>query len=332
VIQEQTKEAGPTPTPRPESRAGLAYGVAAYGLWGLMPIYFHAIDRVPPLEVLAHRIVWSAVLLAGVIAWRRRWAELSRCLRQPRTRWPLTAGTLLLAVNWFLFLYGVSTAQLVQTSLGYFINPLLNVLLGLLVFHERLRGVQWLALALAAVGLVYQVAALGQWPWIAFTLAGSFAGYGLIRKLVPVDTLLGLTAETLILLPAALAVLAWWAWQGPFALGSEGWALDLLLMASGVATVLPLFCFGQAVRLVRLSTLGFLQYLGPSLQLLLAVTVYGEPFSPAQQVSFGLIWLALLLVSVQGLFARRAITVPAQPADAASSPGSARHRGQAASS
>jgi chloramphenicol-sensitive protein RarD len=292
--------------PHHEPHTGLAYGIAAYGLWGLMPFYFWAVRSVPPIEVLAHRIVWSLVLLVGVVVWLGRWGKVVCCLRTPRTRWLLAAGTLLLAINWYVYIYGVSIGQLVQNSLGYFITPLLNILLGVVFFRERLRPVQWLALALAAAGLVYLVAALGEWPWIAFTLGSSFALYGLIRKVVPVDTLVGLTVETLLLGPAALVAVVWWAWTVQGAMGAQGLTIDLLLLASGVVTAVPLFCFGQAARQLRLSTLGFLQYLGPSIQFLLAVLIFGESFLPAQQVSFPLIWSALLLVSIQAALARRA--------------------------
>ncbi len=287
------------------SRGGLAYGFAAYGLWGVMPLYFRALGSVPALEFLAHRILWSVVLLAVAIACLGRGPDLLRCLQQPRTRWLLLASALLIGSNWGVFIHGVHTRQVVQNSLGAFINPLLSVLLGVLVFRERPRPIQWLALGLAAAGLVYLVAALGQWPWIAFYLAVTFALYGLIRKAAPIDTLVGLTAETLLLLPVALAGLGWWAWQGELAVGTQGWLVDLLLVGSGATTAVPLFCFGQAARRLPLSTLGFLHYLSPSLQFLLAVLVLGEPFVPAQQVSFGLIWAALALVWGEALLARR---------------------------
>jgi chloramphenicol-sensitive protein RarD len=270
-----------------------------------MPLYFRAVASVPPLELLAQRIVWSVLLLAVVVACLGRSGEAVRCLRVRRTRWLLFAGTLLIAANWFVFIYGVSIGQIVQNSLGYFINPLLNVLLGVLFFRERLRPVQWLALAMAGTGLVYLVVVLGEVPWIALFLGSSFAAYGVIRKIAPINTLVGLTAETLLLLPAALAALAWWAWQGQLVLGTQGPTVDLLLVASGAVTAVPLFCFGQAARRLPLSMLGFLQYLAPSLQLLLAVLLFKEPFLPAQQISFGLIWAALVLVSVRALLTRR---------------------------
>jgi chloramphenicol-sensitive protein RarD len=288
-----------------DSRSGLLYGLAAYGLWGLMPLYFRAVAAVRPVELLAHRIIWSAVFLAVLVTALGRWGEVARCFRTPRTRRLLLASTVLIALNWFVFIYGVSAGQVVGTSLGYFVNPLVSILFGVVLFHERLGGWKWGALALAAGGLVYLVAALGQVPWIALVLAFSFGLYGVVRKVVPVDGLVGLAVETLMLLPAAGLFLAYWSGTPGWALGRHGRGVDGLLLLSGVVTAVPLVCFGQAARRVRLSTLGFLQYLGPSLQLLLAVLAFGEPFPPAQQVCFGCIWLALAVVSADSLLARR---------------------------
>jgi chloramphenicol-sensitive protein RarD len=281
-----------------DSAAGLIYGTGAYIFWGLMPIYFRAVRAVQPVELLAQRIVWSVLLLAVALTVLRRWGALLTALAVRRTRYLLLGSTLLLAVNWFVYIYGVSTERIVQCSLGYFINPLLNVLLGTLFFHERLSRTRWLSLVLAGAAVVYLVAVIGEIPWIAFTLACSFAAYGLIRKVVPADALVGLTIETLFLLPPSVAFLAWWMQRPDSAFGRMGPQLDILLVASGVVTTVPLLWFGAAARRLRLSTLGFLQYLAPSLQLLLAVLVYDEPFRREQQISFGLIWTALVLASL----------------------------------
>lgn len=288
-----------------DSRAGLFYGVAAYGLWGVMPLYFRAVTGVQPAEMLAHRILWSVVLLVVLIAALGRRQAVLACLRHPRTRWLLLASTLLIAVNWFIFIYGVVTGQVVQNSLGYFINPLINVLLGLVLFGERLRPAQWLALALACAGLGYLIVSLGELPWIALSLAISFALYGLIRKVAPVDALVGLTVETLILLPPTLVFFARGWSVGTLQMGTMGWRIDALLIAAGAVTTVPLLCFGAAARRLPLSTLGFLQYLAPSLQFLLAVLVLGEPFQPVQQVSFALIWSALVLVTLDAVLRGR---------------------------
>jgi chloramphenicol-sensitive protein RarD len=301
-----------------DSRGGLLFALAAYGLWGLMPFYFHAVGGVRPIELVSHRIIWSVLFLAGLLTVLGRWSAVWACLRAPRTRWLLVGSTLLIAANWFVFIYGVTSGQMVQNSLGYFINPLLSILLGVFFFGERLGKAQWLALGLAAAGLVYLVGALGEVPWIAFFLAGSFALYGLIRKIAPVDPLTGLMVETLFLLPAAVGLLVWWLKQDQAAFGASGRQLDALLLASGVVTAVPLLCFGAASRRLRLSTLGFMQYLAPSLQLLLAVLVFGESFRPAQQVSFALIWSALVLLSLHSVLksrtgARSVRPLPAQP-------------------
>jgi chloramphenicol-sensitive protein RarD len=283
---------------------GLIFALAAYGLWGVMPLYFRAVANVRPIEVLAHRVVWSVLFLAGLLTVLGAWPAVRASLANPRTRRVLVASTLLIASNWFVFICGVSTGQVVQASLGYYINPLLNVLLGVLLFRERLRRAQWLGLALAAAGLVYLVVAQGEWPWLALFLAGSFAAYGALRKVARVDAVVGLSIETLLLLPAALGMMAYWNWEGRLGLGALGTGTDLLLLAAGVVTAVPLLCFGAAARRLPLSTLGFVQYLSPTLSFLLAVLYLGEPFRPAQQVCFGLIWSALLLVSLDGLLLR----------------------------
>ncbi len=285
-------------TEQVDSVSGLIYGVGAYVLWGLMPLYFGAVKTVQPLELLAHRIVWSVVLLALVLTVFRRWNGVCATFADRRTCALLLGSSLMLALNWFVYIYGVATEQIVQCSLGYFINPLLNVLLGVVFFRERLRPIRWLALLLAAGGVVYLMIAVGEVPWIAFTVACSFATYGLIRKVAPVDALVGLMVETLFLLPASVVFLAWWMQRSESAFGRQSGQIDALLVASGIVTTAPLLCFGAAARRLRLSTLGFVQYLAPSLQFLLAVLYFEEPFRREQQISFGLIWAALLLVSV----------------------------------
>jgi chloramphenicol-sensitive protein RarD len=285
------------------TREGLFYGLAAYGFWGLVPLYFKAISQVPPAEVLAHRIVWSVVFLALLVGVGGRWRDLAGCFRSRAVLRTLLASTLLIAVNWFVFIYAVSTGRLIQASLGYFITPLVSVLLGLVFLRERLRPGQWLAVALAATGVVYQAVAAGQLPWIALALAGSFGVYGLLRKTVRVDGLIGLSVETLLLLPAALGFLGYEAARDGLAWGGGDWTMDLLLALSGVVTTVPLVCFAQAARRLRLSTLGFLQYLSPSLAFLLAVGVFREEFAAGQLVSFGCIWAGLAIYSVDSVLA-----------------------------
>jgi chloramphenicol-sensitive protein RarD len=297
--------------PAPEqshSRSGLTYGLLAYGLWGLVPAYFKALGHVRPIEVLANRIVWSVVFLALLITVRRRWPDLVRCLRSPGLLRLLVASSLLNGVNWFVYIYAVATGRIMQTSLGYYVTPLVNVLLGMLFFGERLRPWQWVALALAVGGVFYLALGDTDWPWIAACLALSFGLYGLVRKKAAVDTVTGLTVETALLLPAAFAVLAapgWWSPDGNIALAHIDRRTDVLLASSGAVTAVPLLCFGLAARRLRLSTLAFLQFIAPSLQFLQAALFFDERFTPARQVSFGLIWTAIAVYSVDSVRAYR---------------------------
>lgn len=291
-----------------DSRSGVAFGLAAYGLWGLMPLFFFLLRHVPPVEILGQRIVWCGLLLAGVLTLTRRWGELVHCLRTPRTLYTLIVTTLLIAVNWFAYIYGVNTGRTIETSLGYFINPLLNVVLGMAFFGEWLRGGQAVAIGMACVGLAILLATTTQLPWIAFAVATSFALYGLFRKTIPsVDGVIGLTAESLLLAPLAVAFLAYRGATTGLSLGAFDRTTDALLLATGVVTAVPLICFAEAARRLRLATLGFLQYIAPSLQFLLAVAVLGEPVSRTQLFSFACIWMALLVYSLDSLRAYRGV-------------------------
>jgi chloramphenicol-sensitive protein RarD len=273
-------------------REGLLYGLAAYGWWGLVPLYFNAIADLPPEEVLAHRIVWSLVFLGLLLQYGRRWREVGRCFRTRAVLLALLTSTLLIAVNWYCYIYAVSTHQLVQASLGYYITPLVSVFLGMVWFKERLRNLQWAALALAGLGVVTLAWAQGEWPWVALAIAGSFGFYGLLRKQVAVDGVIGLSVEILLLLPAAAGYLLYLHATDALTLGTKGTQIDVLLALSGVVTTVPLVCFAQAARRLPLSTLGFLQYLSPTIQLALAVLLFRERFTD-QLVSFACIWVAL---------------------------------------
>jgi chloramphenicol-sensitive protein RarD len=289
---------------RDHLREGLLYGFAAYGVWGLMPLYFRALEPAGPIEILCHRIVWSLGLLAALVTVSRRWPEVVQCLRTPRTLRFLGVSTVLIAVNWFAFIYGVATKRVAHTSLGYFITPLVNVLLGLVFLGERLRKWQWVAMALATSGLAIRVVALRELPWIALTLAGAFGLYGFVRKQTPVGALVGLSVETAILFPAALAALIWYGIDESGHFGSNS-TLTVLLAGSGPATAIPLLFFGAAARRLPLTVLGVLQYLAPSISLLIAVCWLDEEFSLVSAVSFGLIWAALALFTMESLLARR---------------------------
>jgi len=282
---------------------GLLCGAAAYGLWGLIPLYFKAVGHVAPVEVLAHRAMWSFVTLALLIRLLGRWGELWRELRSGKLLLMLGLSTLLIATNWLIFIYAVATGQVLQSSLGYFINPLVNVLLGVTFLGERLRPYQALSIVLAGVGVLVLAAVVGTIPWIALTLAVTFALYALLRKIMPVDGWVSLTVETLGMTPAALAYLGYLAatakttGSGPASIG--------LLALSGPITTVPLLFFGAAARRLRLSTMGILQYLSPSLQFLLAVLVFREPFSTAQLVSFACIWAAIAIYTADSFRAVR---------------------------
>jgi chloramphenicol-sensitive protein RarD len=280
------------------SREGLVYAVIAYGLWGLVPLYFHALVQVPPPEILAHRVVWSLVFLILLLAVAHRWKQLRVALRTPSIRWTLQLTSLLVGCNWFMYITAVVQHQVVQASLGYFINPLVSVLLGMVFFGERLRRLQWLAIASACAGVVHLTIQGGEFPGIALAIALSFGFYGLFRKKLPVDGLVGLSVETMFLAPVAAGYLFYLHANSDLALGTGGLGLDLLLFCSGVVTAVPLLCFGQATQRLSLSTLGFLQYLSPSIQFLLAVLVLGEEFHEHRFISFGFIWIGLALFSI----------------------------------
>jgi len=289
------------------SKSGLLYGLAAYGLWGAVPLYFVYLNRkaVSPEELLAHRIVWSMVLLAIIQTCVGRWKELGRCWTVPRTRRTLLLTSLLIAANWYFYIFAATHERLVEASLGYFITPLASAALGLVVLRERLRRVQTIALLLAAAGVVVLTVQTGVLPWLALTLAGSFSLYGLFRKTVAADALTGLTFESLVLMPFALGWGVWMQIKGTAAFGHGDSVIDLLLLAASVITVVPLYCFAQAARRLRLSTIGFLQYIAPTLQMLVAVTIMDEPFHSAQLYGFVPIWAALAIYSADAVWAYR---------------------------
>ena len=271
-----------------------------------MPLYFACVPGVGPSEFLLHRILWSAALLALLLSLLGRWRALRDAFFVPRTRFLLLASTAFIAANWFLFLYGVASRQVLQTSLGYFINPLFNAALGVLLLDERLRAAQWLALAIATAGIAWIFASVGQLPWIALGVASSFSLYGLARKLAPVDGLVGLAAETLLLAPLALVLLAAWLAQGSAAFLALDRFTDAMLVASGIVTVVPLWFFVMAAKRLALTTLGFLQFLGPTLQFLAAVLVLKEKPATAVLVGFCCVWTALAVITADSLLRRRA--------------------------
>ena len=276
-------------------RNGVLCGLAAFFIWGVLPLYFVAVRHISQLEILAQRIVWSVILLALVLSVLGRWGAVLNCFRTPRTGLLFLISAILLSANWLIYIHGVATRQTVETSLGYFINPLLNVAFGMILFHERLRPAQILALAFGTLAVAILIVAAGQIPWIALSLAVTFATYGLLRKIAPADAIVGLSIETIVLTPAALAYLAYLASTGQMQwLTTDGTTFGLII-ASGVITTAPLLCFGQAARTVPLSTLGFMQFIAPSMQFLLAITLLGEPLSTVKLVSFICIWIGLAI-------------------------------------
>lgn len=295
-----TPASGPSAESANEVRLGLALALSAYMLWGVMPLYFRWVGAAGSAEILAHRVLWSVVLLVGVVLLSGRGARARALLREPARLRLLLATGLLIGGNWTLYVYSIEIGRVLEASLGYFINPLLNVALGFLVLGERLRRAQLLALLLASAGVLLETFALGRVPWIALALAGSFGCYGLVRKVRPEDPFIGLLAETLILLPIALATFAVLHATGALASATDPGLLAALTLA-GAVTTLPLLCFSGAAPRLRLSTLGFVQYVAPSLQFLLAIFAFGEPFDALRLVNFGLIWLALAIVTVDAL-------------------------------
>jgi chloramphenicol-sensitive protein RarD len=285
--------------------SGFWAGVAAFTIWGLVPIYWKLLTHVPAIQVLGHRIVWSlAVLVILAAAARQRGRPaLSTVSRRVVSLYAIAA--VLIGANWFLYIFAVNAGFIVETSLGYYITPLVNVLFGLVILHERMRPAQWLSIAVAAVGVVQLTVAYGALPWIAFVLAVSFGSYGLVKKKAPLDPLDGLTLETAILAPIAIAYLVMLHRSGDGSFLRTGAASDALMIGGGLVTTVPLLLFAAAVRTVPLSVIGILQYIAPTLQFLLGVFVYDEPFSRGQLVGFSIVWIALAIYGGDSLHARR---------------------------
>ncbi len=290
-----------TPDEQLRAKHGVLLALAAYTMWGIAPIYFKAIANVSALEILSHRIVWSFVFLAVLIHTSRRWRSLVDVCRSKTKLTYMLATSLLIGCNWLVFIWAVNANHMLDASLGYYINPLINVVFGMLFLGERLRKLQWFAVFLAACGVLVQLIAFGSVPIVAFALALTFALYGLLRKKVNVDAQTGLFIETLILLPVAAIYLFWLADSPTSNLAANDVHLNVLLVAAGVVTTLPLLCFTGAATRLKLSTLGFFQYIGPSFMFVLAVMVYGETFSMAKAVTFAFIWSALLVFTTDAL-------------------------------
>lgn len=298
-----------------QQKLGGAFAATAYTLWGIAPLYFKQISEVPAQEILIHRIVWSFALLVLMLTAMRAWSGIAAVLRQPKKMLAMLGTGLLLAGNWGLFIWAVNNHHMLDASLGYYINPLLNVLLGMVFLGERLRKLQWTAVALAVTGVGLQLIHYGSLPWIALVLASSFALYGLFRKKLAVDAIGGLFIESMLLLP--LALFYWWQFADSSAanLLHNTTQLNLWLMAAGVVTTVPLLCFIAAARRLQLSTMGFFQYIGPSFMFGFGVFLYNEPLDPSKLLTFGFIWTALVVYSLDALHQVRKGRVAAKAAE-----------------
>jgi len=285
-------------------RSGIIYAALAFLCWGLFPIYFHALDGVPPLQILAHRMLWSLGFLLIVLVLRRQWKWLN-VVRQPRVFFSFVLSALLLSANWLVYIWSVTNHHVIEASLGYFINPLVNIMLGYLILKERLRSVQWVAIAIAALGVGWLTWQTGTVPWIALFLALSFGSYGLLRKTAALGALEGLSFETIVLFPLAAAYVIWLTVNGQNVfINTDSDTTRVLLVMAGPLTAIPLLLFASGARKIPLSVLGLLQYLSPTLQFLLGVWLFKEAFTADRLVGFVLIWSALILFAGEGLLRR----------------------------
>jgi chloramphenicol-sensitive protein RarD len=291
--------------PSTQSSAGALAAASAFFIWGLVPLYWKQMAAVSAPELIAHRIVWSLVFLLGVTAWQKEFAALRPGLTTPRAfSLNLLAGVLL-TLNWGVYVWAVNTGHVIETSLGYFLVPLLNVAVGALGLREKLRPAQWAAIALAATGVALLLVRVGHIPWIALSLAGTWTSYGLLKKKSVLGPLAGLTVETLQLFPFAVAALVWWHLDGTGALGRVDVRTQAYVLSAGVVTAIPLVLFAYGARRMRLTALGLLQYIAPSVQFLIGLFVYHETFDSARWQAFGLIWLGLVVYSADTFWAQR---------------------------
>ncbi|NMC12261.1 MAG: EamA family transporter RarD [Chloroflexi bacterium] len=284
---------------------GIWYGISAYVMWGLFPVYWKWLHKVPALQLICHRILWSCLILIGFIVLTRQIKAFRENALQSSILPIYIIAALLIGVNWTIYIWGVNSGYIIETSLGYFINPLISILLGVIFLRERLRLWQWIPIGLAALGVLYLAFAYGRLPWIALTLASTFSLYGLVKKTAPLNALYGLTLETgLLSLPALLYLLyVENIDQGAFL--HLGTIPDILMIGAGLMTTVPLLCFSSAVQLTPLTLMGILQYISPTLQFLLGVLVYRESFTGAQLIGFCIVWAALIILGVEGMFAHR---------------------------
>ena len=280
-----------------EKKIGVFYALLSYGSWGLIPIYWKLLYNASALEILAHRMLWSMVFVFGLLAVQKRLYEILKLFKSSKNIWILLFTSLLLGCNWFVYIYAINTGQVIEASLGYYINPLLNVLMGFIFLRERLNFLQFMALGLATLGVLNFLWDFGSLPWIALSLSFTFALYGLLRKVIPVKPLVGLLVETVLLAPLAIIMISIWMIDGSGSFGKQ-WETDFLLIGAGVVTSLPLLWFVNAAKFLRYTTMGFFQYLSPSLNLVLGIFLYNETFTEAHIITFSLIWSGLAIFSI----------------------------------
>jgi chloramphenicol-sensitive protein RarD len=289
----------------PGQLGGALSATGAFLLWGVFPLYWKQMQGVPAFELIAHRITWSLLFLLGVLAWQQRFGTLRPAFANARIIGLNLLSSVLLAANWTVFVWAVNAGHVIETSLGYFLVPLVNVALGSLLLHERLRPLQWLAIALAGIGVAVLLLRVGRVPWIALSLAGTWSGYGLLKKQSSLGPIAGLTIETILLFPIAAALLLWWHHTGVGALGRVDARTQAFILTAGIVTAVPLVLFAHGAQRIRLTTIGLLQYLAPSVQFLIGLFVYREPFDAARLQAFALIWCGLILYSGDGVWAQR---------------------------
>jgi chloramphenicol-sensitive protein RarD len=301
-----------SPDDHPHERAGILYATGAYATWAVMPLYWRLFGHVGPFELTTHRVFWCAIFCAIVTLARGRLAQLIDIAKPPRVLGALIATSLLITVNWTIFIYSVATNQLVAASLGYYLTPLVSIALGVLVLGEKISGLRIAAMGLATAAVVIQSVNLGYFPWIAPTLALTFGFYGYLRKLTPVDSIDGLTVETVLLFPITAPLIYYWGTHEAGAFPAAGSTIDALLVLGGPLTAIPLALFAAGARRVRMTTLGFLQYVSPTITLLLATIFLGEKFTTADAITFAFVWSGIVLVSLEGRFRRQEVVEPVE--------------------
>jgi chloramphenicol-sensitive protein RarD len=293
-------------------QAGVVYATLAFVWWGLFPLYFRIVTTVPAPEILAHRVLWCLLFLAALLTARGQWGWLRPVLRQPKVLAAFAASALLIGANWLAYIWAVLQGHVLEASLGYFITPLVNVLLGMTLLHERLRRAQWIALAIAACGVLWLTVQAGRPPWIALSLAITFGGYGLLRKIAVLGALEGLTLETLLLAPLAVLALGLAAMHGNASFPAPDALTNVWMIALGPITAVPLLLFAAGARRLSMATLGIVQYLGPTIQVVVGIWVFGEPFPLVRFIGFACIWAALVIYTLDGWrVSRRAAMAPA---------------------